>query len=125
MAFNIGSVLQALVSGGKISPDIINAAAGAPPPGPPPDGAPPPSAPPQQAQSYQSPPDLVAMYTKLMEQSQRTAAFQRGATVIAAGLSPYQDTRDSLLATIGKGGAGAGAGPISMEQLIALQKMQQ
>jgi hypothetical protein len=65
------------------------------------------------------------MYTKLMEQSQRTAAFQRGATMIAAGLSPYQDTRDALLATVGKGGAGAGAGGISMEQMINLQKMQE
>lgn len=90
------------------------------------DGAPPAAPePPPLAKSYESPPDLVQMYTKLMEQSQRTAAFQRGATMIAAGLSPYQDTRDALLATIGKGGGGGGAGAISMSDILAMQKQQQ
>jgi len=127
MAFNIGALMQTLMSGGKLTPDAIKAASGAVPPvgAVPTDGGAPPAAPPAQPQAYQSPPDLVAMYTKLMEQSQRTAAFQRGATMIAAGLSPYQDNRDALLATIGKGGAGSGAGGMSMDNLIALQKMQQ
>lgn len=126
--FNIGEVIRNIVSGGGAGAINAGLKGGPTPPARPviPGSEPPPAPePPPVAESYKSPPDLVAMYTKLMEQSQRTAAFQRGATMIAAGLSPYQDTRDSLLATVGKGGAGAGTGGITMEQMINLQKLQQ
>jgi hypothetical protein len=122
--FNIGEIIKAIVGGG--GPDAMKAAmAGAPPVGAVPTGGAPPAAPPATPAAYNSPPDLVAMYTKLMEQSKRTEAFQRGATMIAAGLSPYQDNRDALLATIGKGGSGSGTGGVSIDNLIALQKLQQ
>lgn len=130
MAFNIGALIQAMRIGGRVDPAAIIAAAGGPSAGAPPvgavpsDGAPPPEAPPAQAQAYQSPPDLVAMYTKLMEKAQISAAIQKGGAMIGAGLSPYQDTRDSILATIGKGGGG-GTGGMSMSDIIALQKQQQ
>ena len=73
----------------------------------------------------QSPPDLANMYVKLMQQNQNAAAMDSGLTLVAAGLTPHQATRQALIGLAGQGGGGRGAGGITSADLINLQKQQQ
>jgi hypothetical protein len=87
----------------------------------PPEAAPPPAIP----EAYKSPPDLVQMYTKLMQKAQAAESIRRGGTMIAAGITPYQDNREALLRLAGSGGgSGDGSGGLSMASILAMQKQQ-
>jgi len=74
-------------------------------------------------EAYKSPPDLVEMYTKLMQKSTNAARMDRGLTLIAAGLAQDQN-KQALINAAFSGGGGAGSGAPSMTDIINLQKMQ-
>jgi len=110
---------RAIAASGGTPAAAPEAAPEGPPVGPPPGGTPAPKTP----ESYKSPPDLMAMYTQLTQKAQMADAFRRGGMMIGAGLSPYQSTREAMLAKVG--GAGGGASGLDMTDIINLQKMQQ
>lgn len=76
------------------------------------------------ADAYKSPPDLVNMYMKIMERSENAARLDRGLTLIAAGLA-HDENRNALIQAAFRGGGGGSAGPLSLDDLIKLQKMQE
>jgi hypothetical protein len=63
------------------------------------------------------------MYLKLMQQNNNAAALDSGMTLIAAGLSRNQGTREGLLRLAGN--SGAGRQNITANDLINIQKQQQ
>jgi hypothetical protein len=87
---------------------------------PPEPAAPAPAAPAPVAEAYKSPPDLVAMYTKMMEKSRNAALMDSGMAMVAAGFAQPQN-RAGLMAMANNAGSGGGNAP-SMSELLALQK---
>ena len=78
---------------------------------------------PDTPKALQSPPDLANMYIKLMQQNQNAALMDSGATLIAAGFSPYAGTREALIrASTGGGRPGLG---VTAADLINIEKQQQ
>ena len=57
-------------------------------------------------EAYKSPPDLASMYMEHLERARRQQNTNDALTMIAAGLTGEQDTREALLGTIGRGGGG-------------------
>ena len=72
----------------------------------------------------QSPPDLANMYVELMKKNQNAQALDSGMTLIAAGLTRNQDTRNALIQQ-SAGGKGAGGMSLSASDMINFQKAQQ
>lgn len=98
--------------------------AGAVPPATPTPADPPPPSPTTAtlpvAEAYKSPPDLVEMYSKLMDKERRQEGMNRGMTLVAAGLAQDQN-KQSLIQLAGQ--ANGSGGTPSMTDLINLQKL--
>lgn len=123
---------QAVLSGAQVAPPgpPLQASA-APPQAPPqagaPQGVPTPFTDPRPANQTptvtQSPPDLANMYLELMRKNQNAQQLDSGLTMIAAGLTRNQGTREALLAQAGKGGAGTTG--MTAADFVNMQKLQQ
>ena len=124
---NIADIIAANTGGTNPNQAIMDAQgamppAGGPPQGPPPGAAPGPAPAPQQPQTLQSPPDLQAMYMRMMEKSQDAARLDRGMTLMAAGLSNSPANRAALISSAGHGGSGGMS--LSANDMINFQKQQ-
>lgn len=65
------------------------------------------------ASAYASPPDLSTLYMNMLEESNRSAQLNSGMTLIAAGLTPYQETREKLIGLAAEGGTKGDASGLS------------
>lgn len=80
---------------------------------------------PPQAQAYQSPNELLSLYSKLMERDRAAASVDRGIGLIGASLA-QEENRPGIMAAFNggggrNGGADAGAGAL-IDQLMQVQK---
>lgn len=84
-------------------------------------GAAPPQQP-QQPQAYTSPPELVELYTQLMDRQRKETMIDRGIGMLGAAFAQPQN-RQGIMSAFGGGGSSSGSNPMGM--VTGLMEMQQ